>query len=52
MIMMLPFVTILLSAWYTWRGHRRVGASWWWVTLAIYICWCFYHMTSPLNLSL
>ncbi|MFC6633762.1 DUF5993 family protein [Microbulbifer taiwanensis] len=50
--MMLPFVTSLLSAWFAWRGRRDASIGWWFVTLAIYIAWCFYHMTSSLNISL
>ncbi|WP_346840219.1 DUF5993 family protein [Microbulbifer sp. SAOS-129_SWC] len=50
--MMLPFVTVLLSAWYTWSGRRSAALGWWLVTMAIYIAWCFYHMTDPMHLSL
>lgn len=50
--MMLPFVTALLSAWFAWRGHRCASIGAWWLTLAIFIAWCFYHMTDPMNLSL
>lgn len=52
MVMMLPFLTALISAWYCWRGGRRAAMSWWAVTAAIYVAWCFYHMTDPLKISL
>ncbi|WP_193754273.1 DUF5993 family protein [Microbulbifer sp. Q7] len=52
MIMMLPFLTALISAWFTWRGHRTTAIFWWAVTAAIYVAWCCYHMTSSLKISL
>lgn len=52
MIMMLPFLTALISAWFSWRGRRHVAMGWWAVTAVIYVAWCFYHMTDPLKISL
>ncbi|MFI2811203.1 MULTISPECIES: DUF5993 family protein [Microbulbifer] len=52
MVMMLPFVTVLLSAWFAWRGSRAGAVGWWLATLAIFVAWCFYHMTSHLDISL
>ena len=50
--MMLPFVTVLASASFAWRGRHRASVGAWLLTLAIYIAWSFYHMTDPLHLSL
>jgi uncharacterized membrane protein len=50
--MMLPFVTVLLSAWLAWRGRTGASVGIWLLTLAIFIAWCFYHMTDPMHLSL
>lgn len=50
--MMLPFITVLVSAWFAWRGHHCASIGTWWLTLAVFIAWCFYHMTDPMNLSL
>lgn len=50
--MMLPFVTVLLSAWFAWRGQASASVWAWLLTLAIYIAWCLYHMTDSLHLSL
>lgn len=52
MIMMLPFLTALISAWYCWRGRRCASMGWWAVTALIYVAWCCYHMTTPLKISL
>ncbi|WP_198040028.1 DUF5993 family protein [Microbulbifer agarilyticus] len=52
MIIVLPFLTALISAWFTWRGHRATAMGWWAITVAIYVAWCFYHMTTPLKISL
>ncbi|MCQ3830092.1 hypothetical protein HXX02_11590 [Microbulbifer elongatus] len=52
MIMMLPFLTALISAWFSWRGCRCATMAWWGITAVIYVAWCVYHMTSSLNISL
>ena len=52
MVMMLPFLTALISAWFSWRGRRGAAMAWWAVTGVIYVAWCFYHMTSALKISL
>nr|WP_288132048.1 DUF5993 family protein [Microbulbifer sp.] len=49
---MLPFLTALMSAWYSWRGRRCAAMGWWAVTAMIYVGWCFYHMTDSLKISL
>ena len=50
--MMLPFVTVLLSAWFAWRGQTGASVGTWLLTLGVFIAWCFYHMTDPMHLSL
>jgi len=52
MVMMLPFLTAMISAWYSWRGRRRAAMGWWAVTAVVYVAWCFYHMTTHLKISL
>jgi Family of unknown function (DUF5993) len=52
MIMMLPFLTALVSVCLAWRGHRCASVGAWLITLAIFIAWCFCHMTDAMNLSL
>ncbi|MBB3061642.1 MULTISPECIES: DUF5993 family protein [Microbulbifer] len=52
MVMMLPFLSALISAWLAWRGHCRASLWWWLVTLAIFLIWCRFHMTSTLDISL
>ncbi|MFA0810427.1 DUF5993 family protein [Microbulbifer epialgicus] len=48
---MLPFLTILMSVWYIWKGRPKVAIGWWMVTMVVYIIWFAYHITSELNLS-
>lgn len=52
MIMMLPFLTGMLAAWFGLKGHRPACISLWLLTLAIFAAWCKFHMTDPMGLSL
>jgi hypothetical protein len=52
MIMMLPFLTGALAAWFGMRGQRRLCIWAWLATLVIYTAWCKFHMTDALGFSL
>jgi hypothetical protein len=52
MIMMLPFLTGMLTVWFGIRGQRRMCLSLWFITLVIFAAWCHVHMTDPLGFSL
>lgn len=52
MIMMLPFLTGVVSIWFGIQGRRRACLWFWLLTLAIFAAWCRFHMTDPLTLTL
>jgi hypothetical protein len=52
MVMMLPFLTGLISLGLGIGGMRRACVAFWLITLGIYLAWCKVHMTSSLALSL
>ncbi|WP_226644153.1 DUF5993 family protein [Microbulbifer variabilis] len=52
MVLVLPFFTVLISAWYIWKGRCRTATVWWLLTMVIYIIWLIYHSTTALDLSL
>src|SRR3546814_3388634 len=52
MIMMLPFLTAMLTVWFGIRGQRRMCLSLWFINLLIFAAWCRFHMTDPLGFSL
>ncbi|MER1968919.1 DUF5993 family protein [Castellaniella sp. GW247-6E4] len=52
MIMMLPFLSALLSVWFAIRGRRGACIGLWLATLLIFTAWSRYHMTGVLPISL
>ncbi|WP_460874223.1 DUF5993 family protein [Paralcaligenes ginsengisoli] len=52
MIMMLPFLTGIMSIWFGIRGQRRACLWFWLLSSIIFLAWCKVHMNDPLILSL
>ncbi len=52
MIMVLPFITLVISIGFSLRGQRVGAIGAWVVTFIIFLAWSKYHMTDPLHLSL
>ncbi|GAB2904088.1 DUF5993 family protein [Microbulbifer echini] len=51
MVLVLPFLTVLIAAWYIWKRRQRTATVWWLLTMVIYIIWFIYQSTNTLNLS-
>jgi hypothetical protein len=50
--MMLPFLLGTMAIWYGVRGRRDSSALMWVLALIVFVLWCRFHMTDPLNFSL
>ncbi|USD21465.1 DUF5993 family protein [Microbulbifer variabilis] len=51
MVLVLPFLTVLIAAWYIWKRRQRAATLWWLLTMVIYIIWLIYHSNTTLDLS-